>query len=343
MDLKKKKDNSWLIVIVGIVLYMALFFINGKLQGMGSGRPAGASEGQGAPTTSVSQSEEHGGAPAGAGSGSASKTAGFSGVIGQVMVVISIGLVLLAKKKGFIVASILNAFNGCFVLVAMYIMRGNRGSLPGIVVSMISILICFIIYFYVSRTDKMNAELTESYQQAIEQARIIEEKDESLKFLAYYDRLTEMPNRQSFIDELDERIGKNKTSTVIYCDIDDFKGINDNFGHNIGDELLIRYSKMLQEYCGDKIFAAKIGGDEFGFILGESYNAEDVINVVNGIANIFSTQVNIRGDVFAITASYGAATFPTDSRSSEDLFRCAETAMFGAKANGKRQLVFFQR
>ena len=341
MELKKKKDNSLIIIAIGVVLYIALFVLNGRMSGGGPGRSTAG----GPPETTVSQSADEGGeAQSGPPAGTTrSSSNGANGVIGQIMVVISVGLVLLAKKKGFITAAVLNGFNSLFVLFTQYIGNGNKGALPGVVVSALSIVICFIIYFYVSRTEKMNAELTESYQQAIEQAHMIEEKDESLKFLAYYDRLTEMPNRQSFIDELDERIGKNSSCTVIYCDIDDFKQINDNFGHNIGDELLIQYSDKLKEYCGDDIFAAKIGGDEYGFILGAGYNAEDVINVVNGIAGIFSTQVNIRGDVFAITASYGAATFPNDSRSSEDLFRCAETAMFTAKAQGKRQLCFYSR
>ena len=338
MEPKKKRDNTIIFLVIGIVLYLALFMLNSRMS-----RPAGAGgNAAGGPPSSVSQSEDQnaGGPPASAQGGASN---GANGIIAQIMVVDSVALVLLAKKKGFITAAVLNGFNTLFVLFTQVIARGNSNALPGVVVSAISILTCFIIYFYVSRTEKMNAELTESYQQAIEQTRIIEEKDETLKFLAYYDRLTQMPNRQSYIDELETRISSNTACTVVYCDIDDFRQINDSFGHNIGDELLLQYSEKIQQYCGDDIFAAKIGGDEFGFILGEGNTAEDVINVVNGIANIFGTQINIRGDIFAVTASYGVAVFPTDSRSSEDLFRCAETAMFAAKAQGKRQLCFYQK
>lgn len=335
----KKKQNTYLILIVGALIYILLIAVNAR--STASAARGAAQAGEGAPETSVSQTEEdQGDAPAKQGG---PKTNGLNGVIGQIQVVVAVSLVLLCKKLGFLTVSVLCGTNALFVLFTQVLSGKNPGALPGVVVSALSIVICFIIYFYVSRTEKMTAELTESYQQAIEQTRIIEEKDETLKFLAYYDRLTQMPNRQSYMDELDGRINSNSSCTVIYCDIDDFKQINDNFGHNIGDELLIKYSEKLQEYCGSEIFAAKIGGDEFGFILGAGYNGEDIINVVNGIANIFGTQVDIRGDVFALTASYGAATFPNDSRSSEDLFRCAETAMFTAKAQGKRQLCFYQR
>lgn len=340
--MKKKKDNSLIILILGALIYILLIMVNARTSIRAGGKPH---QGEGAPETSISQSEDGGEDAAAAPSGgeSAKNGNGLSGVVGQIQVVVAVSMVLLCKKKGFITMAVLCGGNSMFVLFTQVLSGKNRGALPGVVVSALSIVICFIIYFYVSRTDKMTKELTESYQQAIEQARIIEEKDESLKFLAYYDRLTEMPNRQSFIDELDSRISSNSNCTVIYCDIDDFKQINDRFGHNIGDELLIKYSQKLQEYCGSEFFAAKIGGDEFGFILGAGYNGEDVINVVNGIANIFGTQIDIRGDIFALTASYGAATFPNDSRSSEDLFRAAETAMFAAKAQGKRQLCFYQR
>jgi len=318
MTMKSKNKNKEIIVIIiGTLLYMGLFFLNGKLTGLGR--------------------HQAGGAPTGL------KTNGFNGVIGQVMLIISISMVLLAKKKGFIVASVLNIFNCIFVLYVQIIKGGNQGALPGVVVSAISVLICFIIYFYVSRTEKMNNELNESYQKAIEQAQQLKDKDESLRFLAYYDRLTSMPNRVMFMENINERINAQRTSSIVYADLDDFRHINDTFGHNLGDELLIRYSERINNLCGDKIFAAKIGGDEFGLILPEQYSADDVMSFIGDVARAFSEPVNIRGDVFSMTASFGVSIFPTDTRSAEDLFRSAETAMFSAKANGKNQLCFYRR
>ena len=189
----------------------------------------------------------------------------------------------------------------------------------------------------------MHAELTKSYEQAIENNRIIQEKDEVLSYLAYYDRLTQMPNRHSFMENLEERVATGGDCTIIYIDIDNFKNINDTFGHSTGDELLVEYSKKIEELCGEENFAAKIGGDEYGIILRSGFSTNDIINFVAQLQNIFAECIILRGDEFSLTASYGAANFPSDARSSEDLFRAAESAMFSAKANGKNQLCFFRR
>jgi diguanylate cyclase (GGDEF)-like protein len=269
---------------------------------------------------------------------------GLAGVIGQIEVVASLLMVLFAFKKGFIAGCIFNGVNAFFVLFMQVIKADNKGALPGCAVSLISIVTLSIIYHYVKKTRKINDELSESYEKAVEQANLLKEKDESLQFLAYYDTLTAMPNRAMFIDNLNERLKESKNTTILYIDLDNFRHINDTFGHNLGDDLLKIYAERLHKLCGKEIFAAKIGGDEFGMILGEEYaSAEMVNNFAASVAREFSEPINIRGDVFSITASFGASNFPNDTRSAEDLFRCAETAMFTAKANGKNQLCFYVR
>jgi len=319
MEPKKKSKLDLIVVVVGALIYIALFVINGRMAGAGPGGPPS------------------GGAPKGAG------TSGMNGVLGQIMLVDSITMVLLGKKKGFIVASVLNFLNAGWVLLTQVIRGGNSGAVPGVVVSALSIGICFIIYFYVAATKKMTDELTESYQKAIEQTRLLQDKDETLRFLAYYDKLTSMPNRELFVDNINDRIKETRMTSLVYIDIDNFRNINDTFGHNLGDDLLVRYAERITNLCGDKIFAAKIGGDEFGILLDEKYSAEDVMRFVGELSKVFSEPINIRGDIFSTTASFGVSIFPTDTRSAEDLFRCAETAMFSAKANGKNQLCFYRR
>ncbi|MCR5121071.1 MAG: GGDEF domain-containing protein [Ruminococcus sp.] len=270
--------------------------------------------------------------------------AGLSGVIGQIEVVASLLMVLFAFKKGFITAILLNGSNAMFVLFKEVIGSGHTSALPGVAVSLISIVTVSIIYHYVSKTRKINDELTDSYEKAVEQANMLKEKDQTLQFLAYYDTLTGMPNRALFIDKLNERLKESRNSTILYIDLDNFRHINDTFGHNLGDDLLKIYAERLNKLCGNDIFAAKIGGDEFGLILGEDYALPEMVNSFAGqVAREFSEPINIRGDVFSITASFGASNFPNDTRSAEDLFRCAETAMFTAKANGKNQLCFYMR
>ena len=268
----------------------------------------------------------------------------YGGLLGQLEVVASLLMVLFANKLGFIAGCVLNGINAVVILFTQVILAGRTAALPGVAVCIISIGTLAIIYYYVSKNRRINKELSDSYEKAVEQADELKKKDESLRFLAYYDTLTSMPNRALYIDKLNERLKETKSSTVLYIDLDNFRNINDTFGHNLGDDLLVRYAEKIQKVCGDDIFAAKIGGDEFGLILGEDYKQSEAVNSFAAkIANVLSEPINIRGDVFSITASFGAANFPKDTRSSEDLFRCAETAMFTAKANGKNQLCFYVR
>lgn len=329
MGSKKGKTNIPVLVIC-VVLFVVCFILQGRISGGAAAAQQGAAQ--------AAQGGAQGGPSAGAG-----LTQAFNGVIAQVQLVLSVLMVLFSGKVGFITATACNALNAVYVLVLHVIIKHNMNSLPGAIVSLIGIGIIALIYFYISKTSKMNDELMESYQQAIENNRIMKEKDDTLQYLAYYDRLTQMPNRQMFIETLEDNIKEGDSCTIVYVDIDNFRNINDNWGHTVGDDLLVRYSHKIENYCGDDYFAAKIGGDEYGIIMPSSYTTEDIVKFVEGLMEIFGTAVDIKGDVFQLTASYGAASFPNDARSSEDLFRCAETAMFNAKSNGKNQLCFYRR
>ena len=109
----------------------------------------------------------------------------------------------------------------------------------------------------------------------------------------------------------------------------------------MGDELLKQYAEKIQKYCGDNGFAAKIGGDEFGIILGSGMTNEAIFQYAAGISSIFSEPIAMGDNVYTVAASYGAASFPENAMTAEDLFRCAETAMFNAKESGKKQLCLF--
>ena len=265
----------------------------------------------------------------------------YAGLLGQIQVVASLLMVLFAPKTGFIVGCALNGSNALFVLVMQVIIAGRSSAMPGVAVSLISIVTLAIIYHYVKKTTRINAELSDSYEKQVEQTKLLQDKVEALHFLAYYDTLTSMPNSASFMDELNQHLIKAKATSVLYVDLDNFRLINDRFGHSTGDELLKIYAEKIKALCGDKIFAAKIGGDEFGLIFGEEFDQNRIMNFTEDITSALKESVSLHGDVFSITASYGVANFPKDSRSAEILFRCAETAMFTAKANGKNQLFFY--
>ncbi|MBR6986236.1 MAG: GGDEF domain-containing protein [Ruminococcus sp.] len=339
METKTKKGNTPVLIICA-VLFLILWFVQGRMNGRENPAIMGLIEN----LQGISQRENLNlDSVIGPLKGMSRGGSSVSGIIAQLQVMISAILVLTNKKRGFITAVILNVFNLGFITLFSIVLAKNFNALPGVAVALCTLIISGIIYYFTQKTDKMHEELTKSYEQAIENNRIIQEKDEVLSYLAYYDRLTQMPNRHSFMENLEERIASGGDCTIIYIDIDNFKIINDTFGHSTGDELLVQYANRIEALCGENNFAAKIGGDEFGIILHSGYSSNDIINFVAQLQSVFSDTINLRGDDFSLTASFGTANFPSDARSTEDLFRAAESAMFSAKANGKNQLCFYRR
>ena len=302
---EKNKASNMAALIVGIIVFLALFAFQGKMSQKGN--------------------------------------MSLNGIIAQLQVLISTVLVITNKKRGFISAMVLNAFNGLFVLIIAVIMRGQKTALPGVFVAVCTIITMAILYIYLAKTVKMHNELNASYEQEIENNRIIKEKDEVLQYLAYYDRLTQMPNRHLFMEKLDENINNKSNCTIIYADIDDFKKINDGYGHSTGDTMLTSYGERIEKICGDKNFAARIGGDEFGIILNGSLSENEITKIFETFKKAVGEPVSVNGGLFGSTMSFGIATFPNDGRSSEEVFRCAETAMFKAKENGKNMAWFYRK
>jgi len=266
---------------------------------------------------------------------------GVNGVVSQFQVMVSVILVLVNRKTGVIGAYIWNAFSAVSSIV-MCISSNSTAPLPGVFIAIVTAIIVTIIDVFLKRMDKMHEELNASYVQAIENNRIIQEKDEVLSYLAYYDRLTKLPNRQLFTENIEERVKDTEEFTVIYFGLDNFRSINDNYGHAVGDELLVKYAENIEEFCGEDVFISRINGNDFGIIISTT-NRQQIVDFANNLQNTINKPVNLRGDVFRMTASMGIASFPTDVRSADDVFRCAESAMFTAKLNGKAQFAFYSK
>lgn len=268
------------------------------------------------------------------------KLTGFNGIIAQLHVMISVILVLANKKLGFIVGIVLNAVNLVSGLMAVLV-AGQKAALPSIAISVCTIIIMAIIYNYTSKNEKMHNELMEKYEQEIETRRVLQEKDEVLSYLAYYDRLTQMPNRHLFMENLEKDIEDNKQCAVVCVNLDDFRHINDTFGMATGDELIKTYAERIESVAGEENFAARISGDEFAVILGSENSNQDVINFAVRIQGIFGEPVNINGNGLGVSSSIGIAMFPKDAGSAEDVLRCAEKAMYMSKNNGKNKVCFY--
>lgn len=172
----------------------------------------------------------------------------------------------------------------------------------------------------------------------------LKESQRKVEFLATHDALTGLPNRNLFQDRLENavtRCKRNRSSlAVMFIDLDDFKSINDTLGHDIGDQLLIKVARKLQNLVRDIDTVSRLGGDEFTIVLSEC-NPHEVQFVANRILDELSDPVDIGGRKIFASASIGISIYPDDGGDSGTLLKSADTAMYKSKELGRNQYQFF--
>ena len=189
---------------------------------------------------------------------------------------------------------------------------------------------------------------------AVSKNEIISQTEE-IKRLAYFDSLTELPNRNAFIDKLKQEVARAKRNTekigVLYIDLDDFKTVNDVYGHDIGDLLLKNVAERLQKSSRLSDTVARLAGDEFAIILTHLNTYQDSSNVGQRILDDISYPVKfsekiiadlaqpfaIQNNSFTVSCSIGIALYPENGKNATELLNSADTAMYAAKREGKNR------
>ena len=172
--------------------------------------------------------------------------------------------------------------------------------------------------------------------------------ENELHQLAFYDKLTGLPNRRMFLDHLGQlirlSIHNNKTFALFFMDLDNFKYVNDSLGHEAGDQLLIQTAGRLKEIFRSSDMVTRLGGDEFTVLI-ENTKSEDTTDITllaeKILARLAKSPVAINGRSFSVNTSIGIARFPEDGQDSDTLLRNADTAMYAAKRSGKNRYAFF--
>jgi len=181
--------------------------------------------------------------------------------------------------------------------------------------------------------------------------------DAKVRKLAFFDTLTGLPNRQSFLMQVSEAIRSMEEQearlSILYIDLDDFKRINDSLGHSVGDALLQKISKRLENCVrrddhvarygrgGSQLHVARLGGDEFTVILRELESHDEAATVAERISEALKMPIQHLGQQFVITPSIGIATYPEDGDNIETLLKNADTAMHHAKSAGRNRVSHF--
>jgi diguanylate cyclase (GGDEF)-like protein len=170
-------------------------------------------------------------------------------------------------------------------------------------------------------------------------------RDESLRKLAYFDPLTGVANRQEFqrcfTAALEVALSNGPSCALFLIDIDEFKSVNDSFGHSAGDSLLMEVAARFNEECGAGQKLARLGGDEFGIIMEGVASRSSAEAAIAPFLAALLRPLELAGRQIAIGASVGVAFAPMDGISTVDLLRRADLALYAAKRDGKGRVKFF--
>ncbi len=199
-----------------------------------------------------------------------------------------------------------------------------------------------VIGALVARTDAAGTGYGEEHRDLLQfvstqVAAAIERKqaDERLRFLALHDPLTLLPNRALFHDRFTIALRRAQREhehlAVLYLDLDDFKGVNDGYGHEAGDRLLCDVARSLERSVRGSDTVARLGGDEFGMVLVNVEPGEVEDAVVARIQAAFAAPFEVDGDALRVSASIGIAVYPKDGEDQETLLRQADKGMYARK------------
>lgn len=171
------------------------------------------------------------------------------------------------------------------------------------------------------------------------------ERENSLMFLAYHDSLTQLPNRRYLMNEFPQFVESANANfesfAVLYIDGDNFKDVNDKFGHEMGDEFIIRFGKTLVRSVRKNDLVVRFGGDEFLILISslsrEKEKLEHTINsVIDNIRNNLAEGWEIDDNVFKVSASIGVSVYPYDGTTVDELIESADKALYIEKQKLKK-------
>lgn len=169
--------------------------------------------------------------------------------------------------------------------------------------------------------------------------------EEKLTHLAYHDQLTGLPNRRMFNEHFENALSRAKRHlqymSIIFLDCDNFKEINDQMGHDMGDEVLKGYAERIQRVIRDSDIVARLGGDEFVILLSDIPNIEEIPPVLNRLYEVLQEPWHTNGLSFSVTSSIGASIYPHDGEDIETLIKRSDQAQYRAKTKGKNNFSLY--
>jgi len=201
------------------------------------------------------------------------------------------------------------------------------------------LVMVFVIASFRAKTQRELEHEHQELKKALEERQALEE---ALLHQAFYDRLTGLPNRALLFDRLQhaflEAVRHQQSLGLLFVDLDDFKSVNDRFGHAIGDQLLVEVSKRMLSVVRQEDTVARLGGDEFTVLVKDPRSLDIAMEVANRILEKISESHQINGVDLSVSASIGLSISYPKGDQPEDLLREADDAMYRAKSSGKSKI-----
>jgi diguanylate cyclase (GGDEF)-like protein/PAS domain S-box-containing protein len=171
--------------------------------------------------------------------------------------------------------------------------------------------------------------------------------EEKIEYIAYYDTLTNLLNKNYFVLEskkyLENHDFNSAKGALVFIDLDDFKRVNDTLGHNSGDQLLKVFAEVLKVGFRENDLIARYGGDEFLVLMPEIEDKFKIEEICKNVSNMLQQCIKIKDKDINVTASMGIAVIPDDGTDIDVLIKNADTAMYKAKELGKSRYFFFDK
>ena len=242
--------------------------------------------------------------------------------LGLIQMILCVECVVVAKKTGYFTQLIANVINVLFAGQA-FLLEREYSAIPGIFISVVSVIICTLIYNQYKRIDK---------------------SIDALHQYVFTDDLTGIPNRKERVSEIANLVSGPKkipAFTLIMFDLDNFKMINDSLGHQIGDVFLSEIIHNLSAIIKEPDSIGRMGGDEFLIIRHGARGEKEIENYIESVMSVIHQPFYYKDQEIKVTASFGIVRYPKDSDNVTELLQQIDIALYKAKTYGKNKIVFF--
>ncbi|PTW02768.1 diguanylate cyclase (GGDEF)-like protein [Halanaerobium saccharolyticum] len=259
-------------------------------------------------------------------------SATIRGIIVQLQIILLLSLTIKYALKGFVSALILNVFS-IFSVLTLMIVGSSISFLPALIAYLTVLIILYLIFVY-------QREISLKINQ-------LKKEKKKLHYMAYYDNLTEIANREMLIERLDYLSSMSEAEKInyklIFIDFKNFKKINDSWGYETGDYILQEIAFRLQKIVDENDLSARLGGDEFAVVVQRELEAEELKRYIRKIKRELERTYKYDQKEITLSSNFGISAYPEDGQNSKEMIRSADIAIYKAKQSLNKEIEFFAK